>query len=75
MLGAQPKQYYRSKPPRYVTIDQGWLVPFWQNKDDTGQRGTQHKDVATGNAVLFEGSYTDKVLPENISDIKDIGID
>ena len=54
--------------------DHGRLVHFWQNKDDTGQTCIQHKHVAIGNAMQSEGSYTDKVLSENISDIKDSGI-
>ena len=72
MLGAQPKQYYLSKPPSCVAryAYERRLVHFWQNKDNTGQTGTQHKVVAIGNAMQFEGSYIDKLLPENISDIK-----
>ena len=64
MLGAQLTQYYRSKPPSCVARDQGRLVHLLQNKDVTGQTGTHHRDLAIGNAVQFERSYTDKVLSE-----------
>ena len=68
MIGAQPTQYYQSKPPRCVArdLDQGRLVHCWQNKDDTGQIDTQHKEVAIGNTMQVEGGYTDEILSENI---------